>query len=215
MPRKSYPYGRSFAGYTQGLHKLNQRQGDIEVRSRAKGDSHRDMAQAVYEYQQDREADRLEAEAGSIGHIPDGDPAQFAPPEPGANLEMLGGPSGEEPPAHALEGVFPQADEPEGPDPRVVALKTIAAALNDGQGGEAPAQTKLPSFAPPRPQGVLSIPRTAQGAPTLPTQGPGPAVPFSTSPAGLNRQGRPSAMDVIDRFIQTARAGGLGAFRRG
>ena len=92
------------------------------------------------------------------------------------------------------------------PDPRAVALRALAAYLRAA--GAKPLEDKASMPAPPRgPAGGVAFPRTG-----LPVPGGTPPispVPFPrVPPIAAQAHGRPSAMDVIARFLEASRARG-------
>ena len=103
-------------------------------------------------------------------------------------------------------------DRRQGPDHRATALRVLSAFLT---AGVEPLEGRTPVPAPPRqPAGGVDFPRKGPAsAPAVAASQP-PPVPFPTLPPAAAGYARPSAMDVIERFVETARAGGLAAWRR-
>ena len=92
------------------------------------------------------------------------------------------------------------------PDPRTVALRVLSAYLKEA--GAKPLEDRGTMPAPPRgPAGGVAFPQTGSPVPggTPPISPiPFPRVPPIAAPA----HGRPSAMEVIARFIEASRVRG-------
>ena len=103
-------------------------------------------------------------------------------------------------------------DSREGPDPRATALRVLSAFLT---AGAAPLKGSTPMPAPPRqPAGGAVFPQPGPSSPPTVAAAQPPLVPFPTLPPAAAGYARPSAMDVIARFVEAARAGGLAAYRQ-
>ena len=104
----------------------------------------------------------------------------------------------------------PPTPKPRKRDPREIALRVLSAYLTAGRARPLADRTPMP--APPRgPAGGVAFPRA--GLPPLvpPRPGSPPPVPFPALPAAAvpaPAGGRPSAMEVIARFIEASRARG-------
>lgn len=86
------------------------------------------------------------------------------------------------------------------PDPRAVALAMLSAFLT-GKARPLPGRTPMP--APPRqPAGGVEFPNRGSARP-VPAAAP-PLVPFPPPPAA-GGHARPTAMDAIRHFVETAR----------
>lgn len=89
-------------------------------------------------------------------------------------------------------------------DPRTVALRMLAAYLTAT--GSKPLEDRGTMPAPPGgPAGGVAFPRVPAQPPR---PGSPPLVPFPTLPPAAAAHGRPTAMDVIARFVEASRARG-------
>ena len=91
------------------------------------------------------------------------------------------------------------------PDPRAVALRVLSAYLREAGGKPLADRGAMP--APPRgPAGGVAFPQTRSPFPGTPPISP---MPFPRPPRiAAPAHGRPSAMDVIARFLEASRARG-------
>ncbi len=107
----------------------------------------------------------------------------------------------------------PLLPDPRGrPDHRATALRMLSAFLT---AGAKPLEGRTPMPSPPRqPAGGADFPQRGPASPPVVTASQQPHVPFPTPPPAAAGYARPSAMDVIARFVEAARAGGLAAHRR-
>ena len=92
------------------------------------------------------------------------------------------------------------------PDPRAIALRILSEYLTAG--GLKPLVDRAPMPAPPRmPAGGVVFPRAGR-TPPIAAPRPTPPVPFPALPPAAAAHARPSAMEVIARFVEAARARG-------